>query len=342
MPVNTIIRAHRTRTDFVAQEDCLLFKNMPQEVRDMIWTLVFTAYNLESHPYDEQVYLDYVELDEPSYDSHAQRINTALLSTCCRIYQEARRFPVSINEHVFKNSDLAQFTYTDPNTNLQLKQAAKYSNDPRRYFQRMDTDQRSDAKRVRIMLNYEDFRYQKVPTPLTAVTTAVFAMQSITHLTIRMSAWYWYTDDDSGFSTPDPRGSCGIDFRYTRQIPLTMMKGFVTREKAGIPTYVQPDSLAHHLPQLISLQRLNFELEAFDNKRDTLDAVCECAKTWEFKLENGCVLKVCEPLKPFTRRQLSGNGEEPASVLRRVVTWVVTDGVVPVTQALADGKESQF
>lgn len=77
------------------QRDCPLFSTLPPELRNTIFRMVLTSYDDTTAPYPENNHYN-----RPGY-RFRHRIDTALLSTCRRIYCEAHILPVSLNEHVF-------------------------------------------------------------------------------------------------------------------------------------------------------------------------------------------------------------------------------------------------
>jgi hypothetical protein len=98
------------------QDGSPLFITIPPEIRNRIFAF--------ARPYPEDAYYY-----RPGYH-YCQRIDTALLATCCRIYSETHDLPVSHNEHVFWGS-----ANRGP-------PGLKLSEKPRRYFKQMTLDQR--------------------------------------------------------------------------------------------------------------------------------------------------------------------------------------------------------
>lgn len=166
------------------------------------------------------------------------------------------------------------------NSLQQKKGCSKYPNDPRHYVRRMDPEQRMDATKVRFMVHYDDFSDEPFPNPLNLCITGILAMHNIKTLTINISAWYWPNRTPWAYESPDPDTPYGIDLRDQGEISLVTMQDRVNREKAGFSTTILLNSVAAMLPQIISLQKFNFVLEAWETDRSTLDVVCIWSPLW--------------------------------------------------------------
>ncbi|KAF5315259.1 hypothetical protein D9619_006954 [Psilocybe cf. subviscida] len=92
-PVHSLIAT--LQGDENPQTDSPLFSAVPSELRNAIFRFMLTSYDDKAAPYPEGNHYN-----RPGY-RFRQRIDTALLSTCRRIYREAHILPVSLNEHVF-------------------------------------------------------------------------------------------------------------------------------------------------------------------------------------------------------------------------------------------------
>ena len=71
------------------QVESPLFSRIPGEIRDQIFDLALTAYPAKQKPFAKDSYYY-----RPGFRYADQKLDTALLSTCQRIYQEARLVPV--------------------------------------------------------------------------------------------------------------------------------------------------------------------------------------------------------------------------------------------------------
>ena len=70
-----------------------LFTHIPPEIRNYIFKFVLTAHDDQTRPYKKGAL--YYRPDH----RYAQKIDTALLLTCRRIYLETEAIPASLNEH---------------------------------------------------------------------------------------------------------------------------------------------------------------------------------------------------------------------------------------------------
>ncbi|MCJ1418157.1 hypothetical protein MMC32_004502 [Xylographa parallela] len=85
--------ASQLSDDHIApQDDCPLFRDIPPEIRHLIFSLALTAY-------DGLSYAKGSFYDRPGYH-YSHRIDTALLRTCKAVYLECSLLPVELNEVV--------------------------------------------------------------------------------------------------------------------------------------------------------------------------------------------------------------------------------------------------
>ena len=77
------------------QEESPLFARIPGEIRDQIFDLALTAYSGKQEPFAKVSYYY-----RPGFRYADQKLDTALLRTCRRIYQEARLIPFENYERV--------------------------------------------------------------------------------------------------------------------------------------------------------------------------------------------------------------------------------------------------
>ena len=83
--------ASQLSDDHIApQDECPLFRDIPPEIRHLIFLLALTAY-------DELPYAKGSFYDRPGYH-YSRRLNTALLRTCKAVYLECSLLPVELNE----------------------------------------------------------------------------------------------------------------------------------------------------------------------------------------------------------------------------------------------------
>ncbi len=77
------------------QKESPLFTRIPGEIRDHIFDLALTAYSGKKEPFAKDSYYY-----RPGFRYADQKLDTALLRTCRRIYQEARLVPFENYERV--------------------------------------------------------------------------------------------------------------------------------------------------------------------------------------------------------------------------------------------------
>jgi hypothetical protein len=116
-----------------AQIQSPLFSVIPSELRNAIFMLALTGYDNLSAPYPAQN----VHYNRPGY-RYKRRIDTALLSTCRRIYMETHDLPICLNEHVF----WFRKDRGPPDV--------RHSDDPMAYFYDMTTEQRQTVEAIHL------------------------------------------------------------------------------------------------------------------------------------------------------------------------------------------------
>lgn len=79
--------------DIIPQSASPLFSYIPAEIRDHIFKLALTSFDDKTKPYEKGEYYY-----RPDF-RYAQKIDTALLMTCRRIFKETENVPACINEH---------------------------------------------------------------------------------------------------------------------------------------------------------------------------------------------------------------------------------------------------
>lgn len=79
---------------YLEQAESSLFK-LPPELREVIWRLIVAAEDDPARPYDTNTH--HCRPGQLAF----KRIDTAILSTCRRIYEECRSLPLSANTMTF-------------------------------------------------------------------------------------------------------------------------------------------------------------------------------------------------------------------------------------------------
>ncbi|PBK64879.1 hypothetical protein ARMSODRAFT_1022864 [Armillaria solidipes] len=143
-----------------------LFSVIPPEIRNLIFRLALRGYPDRTKRY----YPGNAFYYRPGYE-HDRRIDTALLLTCRRIYDETRLLPVIENEHVF------WYDRGPPGS----------SADPARYFRRMAEEQQDVVDCVHF------FTQQYLLEGRFTGSCAITEMRPRKlKITIRESDWWWF------------------------------------------------------------------------------------------------------------------------------------------------------
>ena len=130
------------------QRACVFFATIPAEIRNNIFSFALYAYDDKSRPYPSESHYS-----RPGYRFH-RRIDTALLATCRRIYDETHDLPISQNEHVF-------WCGRGP--------SRRFSDDPTGYFNRFTEEQKAAVVEVHFFtqlywLEHEFLEVCKLPS----------------------------------------------------------------------------------------------------------------------------------------------------------------------------------
>lgn len=151
------------------QNSCPLFSLIPPELRHEIFVLALTSYDDETRPFPPTAYYT-----RKGYRYH-QRIHTALLATCLRIYSETRDLPISLNEHVF-------WFYRGPEG---------LNGDPRAYFLGLTPRQRDAVQRVHFFTQLYWLRHD-----FARVCALPKMRPKHLKITIRHSDWWWWEHNE--------------------------------------------------------------------------------------------------------------------------------------------------
>lgn len=128
------------------QHACIFFATVPAEIRNNIFSLALRGYDDKSRPYPSESHYS-----RSGYRFH-RRIDTALLATCRRIYDETHDLPISQNEHVFWWA---------------RGLSRPFSGDPAGYFDRFTEEQKAAVVQVHFFtywLERETLEICKVPS----------------------------------------------------------------------------------------------------------------------------------------------------------------------------------
>ncbi|SJL08972.1 uncharacterized protein ARMOST_12348 [Armillaria ostoyae] len=160
---------HKARVAADPQAASPLFSNIPPEIRNIIFRLALRSYPDKARGY----YPGNTYYFRPGYE-HYQRIDTALLLTCRRIYGETQLLPVIENDHVF-------WCYRGPPGS---------SAEPARYFHKMTEKQRNAVNCVPFFT--QQFWLEEA-FPLTCAIPEMRPRKL--KITIRHSDW-WYWENN--------------------------------------------------------------------------------------------------------------------------------------------------
>lgn len=231
------------------QKESPLFARIPGEIRDHIFDLALTAYPGKQEPFEKNAYYY-----RPGFRYADQRLDTALLRTCRRIYQEASLVPLQNYERVewFKHD-----------RGPSIVSASRYSRCAdicsqvtslhlfTQQFWLEDSSWRNYAKSV-AQRRYQNLQRLKI--------------------TIRHSDWWWWEDFKPLRLDPKRRGTNG---KASALKHSTAADGF------------HVNSWGKHFSFFKGLKTFELELETVEGKRQELDEIVARAGDWRFPLGDG-------------------------------------------------------
>lgn len=240
-----ITAAPMNTSDANPQEESPLFARIPGEIRDHIFDLALTAYSGKQEPFAKNSY-SY----RPGFRYADQKIDTALLRTCRRIYQEARLVPSQNYEHV-------EWHERGPS----VVQARRFARDGglcpwltslHMFTQQFWLEDSSWLHKARSLARRQNLRHLKI--------------------TIRHSDWWWWES-----SAP-----LALDAKQKGKPSATMHCTAADRFHA--------QSWGHHFSFFKGLKTFELELETVEGKRKELDEIVIRAADWRFRLGDGNIL----------------------------------------------------
>ena len=233
------------------QQESPLFARIPGEIRDRIFDLALTAYPGKQEPFEKNAYYY-----RPGFRYADQKLDTALLRTCRRIYQEACLVPcqnyVRVEWHRQHDrgpspADARNFARGDAQspwlTSLHL------------FTQQFWLEDSSWRRKARNAALRQNVRHLKI--------------------TIRHSDWWWWESSAPLLLDAKREGTDGnaSAMRYS-----TAADGFHVR------------SWGHQFSVFKGLKTFELELETVKGKRKELDEISIRAADWRFPLGDGNVL----------------------------------------------------
>lgn len=259
------------------QADCPLFNKIPAEIRDRIFSFALSPFDNHNHPYKPGHHWY-----RPGYH-YPQMLDTRLLRTCKRIYEECRLMPIKLNEFVLYLFDGP--IYQGWGRQGLLRNPGTGIGD--RLHCLTQTQQQS-------IENVHCFVQQFFLENWLAYQAAWEGLSSAKRLTLtlrRTDWWSWESDVGS----PDRLGICPwLPGRTTCQAmeaePVDPTLEYIrsNMDQGVLPSRQRPFAvLIRNFPQL---EVLEIEFEAEVKKKDQLVVVVDRAKGWKFPREDGSYL----------------------------------------------------
>lgn len=232
------------------QKESPLFTRVPGEIRDHIFDLALTAYSGKQEPFAKDSYYY-----RPGFRYADQKLDTALLRTCRRIYQEAYVIP-------FENYECVEW---------HERERGPSSAEARRFA-------RGDAScpwLTSLHLFTQQFWLEDSSWPNKARNVAL-RQKNLRHLkiTIRHSDWWWWESSAPLILDAKHKGT----------------KGRVIREPSTAADGFHVNSWGHQFSVFKGLETFELELETVEGKRKELNKIVTRAADWRLPLGDGNVL----------------------------------------------------
>ncbi|KAF2476011.1 uncharacterized protein BDR25DRAFT_339902 [Lindgomyces ingoldianus] len=153
---------------------------------------------------------------------------------------------------------------------------------------------------VEVTLPNKNYFYPNIhPEQPTCSTARSMLARPITHLTLRLAPTDWWTWSSSPASATsrfglDPTIGDGGSLDHQRPTPARMLRNAEERRAGRWPVQSVSkegsssgaSSWGARVAKLSDLKMLELVLQTFEDKKDQLDLVTDCAKTWTFPLDN--------------------------------------------------------
>ena len=243
-----IKRAMQTRSaaskepiPFKMQEDSLLFNLVPGEIRDRIFQYAVTEHAIRKEEFQKNTHYY-----RPGFRFADQEIDTALLRTCRRIYQETRHLPS-------RNHVQVEWCFrAPPNT--------------RSRFSVFDTNSPNMKDLRSLHLFTQQFWLESWGNQSTR--TIAKKMPNLQYLKITLRHGDWWSWEDSAPLKLDPKQSGTADMNRQSQ--------------QADPFH--PMSWGYQLQKFPNLKMYELELESIEGKRTELDEIVRKAPGWQFPM----------------------------------------------------------
>ena len=260
------------------QADCPLFNKIPAEIRDCIFSFALSPFDNHDYPYKPGQHWY-----RPGYH-YPQMLDTRLLQTCKRIYEECRLMPIKLNEFVLYLFDLPSHPKIE--TQGLFRNPKTGTGDRLHCLTQMQQQSVENVHCFVQRLFFSDwFAHQ-------AVWQRLFSTKRLT-LTFRCTDWWPWGSD----ARPTDRlGICPwLPSRTTRQAmeaePVDPTPKYISSNMdQGVPPSGQrPFAVLTWNPPQLEVLRIEFEAEI--EKKDQLVIVVDGAKGWKFSREDGSHLR---------------------------------------------------
>lgn len=281
-----------------------LFSQLPSEIRQMVWEAALTRYsNVKTGKYAGNV--RYCRPERKG----APRIDTQLLLTCRVVYLEAYHVPITINSVLDFEGDHHDIPPTvsraaetinkfalwhfcsvrSYDITLQQRFLEQSWLSPKAFMLR--ADEASAPAILRDMRRYwkpsANFTWPASREEDDFVTVqGINTSKRLQHLTVRMNRTDWWTWTEGPGSVSEARlgldpgvGAGTVDERCTEARMLELAE---ERRKGVWQGFTQRDCWGKDIGNFKNLRTFDLILETFAAKKEQLERVVECARTWTF------------------------------------------------------------
>lgn len=230
------------------QKESPLFGWIPGEIRDHIFDLALTACPGKQDPFEKNSYYY-----RPGFRYSDQKLDTALLCTCRRVYQEACLIP-------YKN--YARVEWHNPDRGPSAAEARKFAR---------------GGLTVVTSLHLFTQQFWLEDSSWRTRARNIARGQNLCHLkiTIRHSDWWWWEDSAPLLLDAKKNGTKG--------------KASAMRHSAATDGF-HVKSWGHQFSVFTGLKTFELELETVEGKRTELDEIVVRAGDWHLPLGDGNVL----------------------------------------------------
>lgn len=245
------------------QLDSPLFNRIPGEIRDRIFEFAVTDHCFGRQPYAKNAYYY-----RPNYRYKDTKIDTTLLRTCRRIYQETWALPL-------QNFQMTLWYYRGPQVGLFPRGAS--GNRPNRDQPHVDVKS--------LHLFTQQFWLEKWENEARGFAKQLPNLQHL-RITLRHSDWWWWENSSPLRLDPKQHGTADM------------------RNRRGASDPFDGSSWGNQLQHFQALKTFELELETVEGKSVELDEIVKWAPGWKFPVANDRVLR----LNPSKTRRTGWHG----------------------------------